>query len=336
MEHIWIKDLPAHQGSLIEGIYLVKERTHGITKTGDPYVGLLLGDKTGEVDAKLWGCSPDKLGFATKDNLVWVRSEVSMYKDKPQLKVIELAPKDIDRIDSSIFLDCSKRDPEEMFLELKHKLSVIKGPYLRALVEEFFKDGQLVKDLKEAPGSKALHHSYLGGLLEHTLQVVNLAEIVADLYPFLDKELLLTCSFLHDLGKLKELTWRPFSIAYTDEGRLLGHIVLGAEMVDQKIRLINNFPEGLKITIKHIILSHHGSLEFGSPKRPKNLEAIALNLIDDMDAKLNAVKGFLEKDPLQGRWTEYHRLFERFFLKLPLYETNNLQGDDLTQDLNGE
>jgi len=335
MEHVWIKDLPLYQGSQIEGVYLVKERTHGITKTGDPFVGLTLGDKTGDVDAKLWGCTPDKLTFATKDNVIWIRSEVSMYKDKPQLKILELAQKDRE-VDSSIFLDRAIRDPDEMFLELKEKLSSIEEPFLRALLEAFLTDQEFLGELKEAPGSKALHHSYLGGLLEHTLQVVNLADIVATLYPFLHKELLLTCAFLHDLGKLKELTWRPFSIAYTDEGRLLGHIVLGAEMVGQKIKAIPYFPEGLRITIKHIILSHHGMLEFGSPKKPKNLEAVALNLVDDLDAKLNAVKAFVEKDQAQGNWTEYHRLFERFFLKLPLYGTNNLQGEDLIQDLNGE
>jgi 3'-5' exoribonuclease len=297
-------------------------------------VAISLADKTGEVDAKLWGCLPDRLPFVAKDRVIWVKSEVLRYKDKAQLRVLEIAPHETE-IDPSLFQDRSEVDPNELLLALKLELEEVKGPYLRALIDRILMDQAIIQDFLEAPASKGLHHSYLGGLIEHTLSVVRLARLVLQNYPYLDKDILLVSAFLHDLGKIKELRWRPFHIDYTDEGRLIGHLVLGAELVDQKMDQIEGFPPGLKATIKHIILSHHGALEFGSPKRPKTLEAVCLNLLDDLDAKLNGIKRFMEKDQQPGNWTEYHRLLNRFFLKGPILgDGEPLDGSG--QDLNGE
>lgn len=318
MEHTWVKDLLGLDGLEVEGTYLIKERYNGITKNGDPYVALTLGDKTGDVEAKLWGCGPEKLPFATRDRLIWVRAEVSKFKERPQLRVVEVAPKE--SADVSIFLDKAERDPEEMFIELKEALSHISSKHLRDLLGAFFEDDELIFLFKEAPGAKGFHHSYLCGLLEHTLSVVRLADLMCGIYPFLDRDLLLVSALLHDIGKVRELRWRPYSIDYTDEGRLLGHILLGTEIVDGLLKRVPEFPPGLRTTLKHIILSHHGEMEFGSPKRPKTLEAIALNLVDDLDAKLCGVKRFMDQDQREGDWTEYNRLLGRFFLKNALME----------------
>lgn len=329
-KHTWVKDLLALDGLEVEGIYLVRERFNGITKNGDPYVGLTLGDKTGEVEARLWGCPHDRLPFASKDKVIWVRAEVSKYKERPQLKVVEVAPRE--QPDISIFLDRSSLDPDKMLSELRGSLSSMQSEPLTQLAKAFFEDTELVAQFKEAPGAKAFHHSYLGGLLEHTLSVVQLADLITKAYPFLDRDLLLISALLHDVGKVRELKWWPYSIEYTDEGRLLGHILLGVDILNQLLAKIPEFPPTLKLTISHIILSHHGELEFGSPKRPKTLEAIALNLIDDLDAKLSGVKRFMEQDNKEGNWTEYNRMLSRFFLKNPFILETGITPSEMLEE----
>jgi 3'-5' exoribonuclease len=189
-----------------------------------------------------------------------------------------------------------------------------KNSHLKTLMDKFLSDGRFVSLLKKAPAAKTFHHSYLGGLLEHTHSVCEMSKAVAEHYPELDKDLLLTGGFFHDIGKIRELKFDRV-IDYTDEGRLLGHLILGVAMVDEKLATIKGFPKGLSLRLKHLILSHHGQYEFGSPKRPKFLEAFALHLIDDLDAKMNGLGRFMEKDRQEGAWTDYNRLFERYFLK---------------------
>jgi 3'-5' exoribonuclease len=183
--------------------------------------------------------------------------------------------------------------------------------------------------LRKAPAAKRFHHSYLGGLLEHTLSVCQMARQVAEHYPQLDRDLLLTAAFLHDIGKMRELKF-DLKIDYTDEGRLIGHVVLSTIMVDERLREIKNFPQELAIRLKHLILSHHGNYEFGSPKRPKFLEAFALHLIDDLDAKINGLGRFMERDRKEGVWTDFNQMFERYFLKAKI-----LPKDDKSDDSKG-
>jgi 3'-5' exoribonuclease len=202
-----------------------------------------------------------------------------------------------------------------MLGELRKIASQVRQPFLSRLLEAFLNDEELVKKFKLAPAAKAVHHVFLGGLLEHTLSVVQLVLLIGPRYKGIDQELLLTGAILHDLGKVSELSFeRTFD--YTDPGRLLGHITLTVEMIDEKLKAIPEFPENLALLLKHIILSHHGEYEFGSPKRPKTLEALLLHHLDDMDAKMNGFMAWIEKEKdAPSRWTTYHKLFDRFIYK---------------------
>lgn len=216
--------------------------------------------------------------------------------------------------DLSLFLESSSLDPSDTIKALSARLKEIQNPDLRALVDRFMHDRDFLELFRKAPAAKNFHHAYLGGLLEHTLSVCDMACLVADHYPQLNRDLLLAAAFLHDIGKVKEFKYR-LQIDYTDEGRLLGHVVLGAGMLDEKLRKMRHFPESLALRLKHLILSHHGQYDFGSPKRPKFLEAFALNLIDDLDAKISGLTRFMEKDAQEGAWTGFNRMFERYLLK---------------------
>jgi 3'-5' exoribonuclease len=211
---------------------------------------------------------------------------------------------------------------------LKGLLNTLENPHLKSLVQRFWADKQFMALFSKAPAAKNFHHSYLGGLLEHTLAVCQLAVNIVRFYPELDKDLLLAGAFLHDIGKVQELKCEP-QIDYSDQGRLLGHLVLGVGMLEEKLNGLNSFPNDLALRLKHLILSHHGQFEFGSPKRPKFLEAFALNLIDDLDAKIKGLCSFLEKDKQEGAWTEFNKLFERFLLKGKIEESEDKGGRNI-------
>jgi len=199
-------------------------------------------------------------------------------------------------------------------ISLRELLRKIESLEIKSLIDRFLSDSSFVHLFKRAPAAKNFHHSTLGGLLEHTLSVCRLALLVAEHYPELNRDLLLAGAFLHDIGKVRELGVAT-SIDYTDEGRLVGHLSLGVSMVDEKLAAMKDFPEEIALRLKHLILSHHGEYEFGSPKKPAFLEAFALHLIDDLDAKMNGLGRFIEKDRQEGRWTDFNRLFDRYFLK---------------------
>jgi 3'-5' exoribonuclease len=201
-----------------------------------------------------------------------------------------------------------------MFSELKNLARRIKSHHLRTLLESFLTDHRFTSQFKKAPAAKYFHHGYLGGLLEHTLSVSQMAMKVAEHYPDLDGDILLAGAILHDIGKIDELEF-TLGIEYSDRGRLLGHIVLGVLMLEEKLKAMKDFPSELATRLKHLILSHHGEFDFGSPKRPKFLEAFALHLIDDMDAKINGLGRLLKEDRQEGSWTAFNNLFQRYFFK---------------------
>jgi len=196
-------------------------------------------------------------------------------------------------------------------------------------------DHHFVTQFKKAPAAKNFHHSYLGGLLEHTLSVSQMAVIVSAHYPDLDSDLLLSGAILHDIGKTEELTFEP-NIEYSNKGRLLGHIVLGVVMVEEKLKSLKDFPSELALRLKHLILSHHGEFDFGSPKRPKFLEAFALHLIDDMDAKINGLSRLLKDDRQEGSWTVFNKLFQRYFFKGDSSAQTNNKGEDIDSKPQGQ
>ena len=309
--HLWVKDITENDN--ISSCYLVKGKKTGTTRKGDPFLSLVLADRTGEVEARIWEGADEISPLFFEGDIVQVEGHSSSYKGKLQITLSNLEVSKAD-MDPAVFLESTTYDPQEMMNSLRGMLRDIKNVHLKQIVDKFLGDRQFVSLFKRAPAAKNFHHSYLGGLLEHTLSVCKMAGKVAEHYPQLDRDLLLTAAFLHDIGKIKELKFE-LHIDYTDQGRLIGHVVLGVAMLNEKLSELKGFPEDLAVRLKHLILSHHGQYEFGSPKRPKFLEAFALNLIDDLDAKINGLGRFMEKDQQEGAWTDFNRMFERYFLK---------------------
>jgi len=323
LSRLWIKDIKGEER--VGGSYLVKEKSLGKTRNGKPFIRLTLGDRTGEMEARVWEEAEKLSTLFEQGDVIEISGDAEAYRGQIQITISQLkAVKEA--VEPDIFLESAPGDPSEMLALLKEILRKVKNIHMRALMDRFLVDRHFIALFKKAPAAKNFHHNYLGGLLEHTLSVCRLATQVAAHYPKLDGDLLLTAAFLHDIGKTRELTYR-LSIDYTDEGRLLGHLVLGAAMVDEKLLELRNFPRDLAIRLKHLILSHHGQYEFGSPKRPKFLEAFALHLVDDLDAKMNGLGRFMEKDRQEGAWTEFHRLFDRFFLKGELVQSESGEED---------
>jgi 3'-5' exoribonuclease len=309
--HLWVKDIT--EDDTITGHYSVKGKRLGKTRNGKPFLSITLGDRTGEVEAKVWEKAEALSSVFKEGDILEVQGNAESYRGQVQIKLSNLTPLK-EEIDEHIFLESSARDISEMMTALRDVLKIVKNVHLRGLIDRFLADREFVLLFKTAPAAKNFHHDYIGGLLEHTLSVCQMATRVAVQYPHLDEELLLTAAFFHDIGKTRELNLK-LNIDYTDEGRLIGHVVLAVTMVDEKLRHLKDFPRELAARLKHLILSHHGQLEFGSPKRPKFLEAFALNLIDDLDAKMNGLNRYMERDRREGAWTDFNRLFDRYLLK---------------------
>jgi 3'-5' exoribonuclease len=321
--HLWVKDIT--ENNKVSGFYLVKEKRAGTTRKGDPFLSLVLADRTGEVEARIWEGADELSPLFFEGDIVRVEGNSSSYRGKLQITLSNLEAPKLD-VDPAVFLESTTNDFSEMMKSLRKILRKVKNAHLRSLIDRFLGDPAFVSGFEKAPAAKNFHHNYLGGLLEHTLSVCRMALNVAEHYPQLDGDLLLTGAFLHDIGKIEELKF-DLNIDYSDQGRLIGHVVLGVTMLDKKLGELKEFPEDLAFRLKHLILSHHGEYEFGSPKRPKFLEAFALHLIDDLDAKISGLGRFMEKDRQEGAWTDFNRLFERYFLKgtiaPPLEEESN-------------
>jgi 3'-5' exoribonuclease len=303
------------KGQSVETTFLVKDKVLTKTKAGSPYLSVKLIDRTGELEGRIWDNALDFLPLFEKDDFIRVRGEVDEFQGTLQLRIGRLKKCPEEEILLEDFLPSTSRDAAQMLAELKEIAFRVRQPFLRRLLESFFDDPGILKGLQSAPAAKAVHHVFLGGLLEHTLAVAQLALLVGPRYQGVDLDLLLAGAVLHDMGKTAELSYRR-TFDYTDPGRLLGHITLTVEMIDERIRALPGFPENLAMLLKHLILSHHGEYEFGSPKRPKTLEALLLHQLDDLDAKMNGFLALIEKEKdTPGRWTSYHKLFERFLYK---------------------
>jgi 3'-5' exoribonuclease len=313
--HAWVKELK--EDSRVQGLYLAKDKKIGQTKKGDPFLSITLSDRTGDIEAKVWDNAMQFSSLFREGDILEIQGQTGSYKGQIQLTLSGLRVSDDG--DPALFLETAPYDISEMVASLRSLIKKIKDHNLRTLCERFLADHSFLEQFKRAPAAKNFHHNYVGGLLEHTLSVCRLAVTTKGHYPNLDGDLLLSGAFLHDIGKIREFSYNS-SIDYTDEGRLLGHLVLGVGMIEEKMSAIKRFPEETALRLKHLILSHHGEYEFGSPKRPKFLEALALHTIDDLDAKMNGIGRYMERDTKDGSWTDFNRMFERYFLKgtLPL------------------
>ncbi len=310
-QHTWIGDI--REGDVVSGRYLVREKRMGTTKRGDAFLTISLADRTGAVEAKIWNEAEAVSSRFKPGDILQVQGKATSFRERIQLTLSSFEVAD-GAVDRSLFMESSPESSRAMTARLRKLMQEVRNPHLRALIELFFTDKEFMRRFTTAPAAKHFHHSYLGGLLQHTLSVCEIIRLMADHYPHLDRDLLFTGAIFHDIGKVRELTW-DLQINYTDEGRLVGHLVQGTILLEEKITGLKAFPQALALRLKHLILSHHGEYAFGSPKRPKFLEAIVLHLADDLDAKINGLGRFFEKDGNEGAWTDYNRLFERYFLK---------------------
>ncbi len=303
----YIKDYK--DGDRIFDIYLCKHKLSAVTKNGKPYESLILQDKTGTIDAKIW--DPNNAGIADFDVLDYIEvyGDITSFQGALQVNVKRIRKCQEGEFNPADYLPVSKFNIEEMYEELLGYISKVENPYLKNLLEAFFEEDQaFVLAFKKSSAAKTIHHSFVGGLLQHTLSVVHLCEYYCQAYPLLNKDLLISAAIFHDIGKTKEISLFPQN-DYTDEGQFLGHIVIGTEMVGEKINKIPDFPALLASELKHCILSHHGEYEFGSPKKPAIMEAVALSFADNTDAKLQTFTEMLENSAETG-WMGFNRLFD--------------------------
>ncbi len=304
----YIRDLK--EGDRIFDIYLCKHKQSAVTKNGKPYENVILQDKTGTIDAKVW--EPNNPGIGDYDALDYIEvyGDVTNFQGALQVSVKRIRVCREDEYHPADYLPVSSKGIDVMYRELTALIGSIQNQYLKKLLEDFFvKDEAFSKAFCHSSAAKTVHHGFVGGLLEHTLSVAKLCDYYCSAYPILKRDLLLTAAMCHDIGKVREISAFPVN-DYTDDGQLLGHIVMGSQMIAERAAKIDGFPHGLLSQLQHCILAHHGKYEFGSPKIPAIIEALALNYADDTDAKLETFKEILENNAENAGWLGYNRLFE--------------------------
>lgn len=313
-KEIYLQDIKP--GDKIASSFLVAEKNMAFSQKGSAYLNVRLKDKTGEIESKVWDNAVALDQVFKKGDIVYIEGRVQTYRNALQISIITIKPCAPQDVDPSDYLPVSKIDSTAMFQDILAYIDAISSEPIKKLLTAFFYDEKTADLFRRAPAAKGFHHIYLGGLLEHTLSVVRLLDHAAKHYPQLNRDLLIAGGILHDIGKIYEFSYDGL-IAYSDEGRMIGHLVMGVEMIDKKIEAIPDFPVQLALELRHIILSHHGEFEFGSPKRPKTLEALVIHFMDDLDAKVNAFGSFVAADAANADsdWTTYNRFFERYLYK---------------------
>ncbi|SET65610.1 3'-5' exoribonuclease [Lacrimispora sphenoides] len=298
------------EGIHVSDVYLCKNKQIALTKSGKEYGNLILQDKTGTVDAKIWDLGSPGIGnFETLD-YVYIDADVTVFQNSNQLNIKRIRKADEGEFVPGDYLPVSSKNIGLMYEEFLGFIRTIKNPHLRKLSESFFvEDAAFAKAFQFHSAAKSVHHGFVGGLLEHTLSVVKLCDYYAGYYPYINRDLLLTAAMFHDIGKTRELSTFPEN-DYTDDGQLLGHIIIGTEMVGERIRSMESFPEKTASELKHCILAHHGELEYGSPKKPALIEALALNFADNTDAKMETMIEVLKGAGDNNGWLGYNRLME--------------------------
>ena len=296
------------EGETINETYLVKMKKSDVTKTGKPYDKLILADKTGSIDAMIW--DPNSAGIEDFDTLdmISINAIVNSFQGANQLNIKRARKCSEGEYDPADYLPVSEKNIDDMWSELKAYADGIKNENLKKLLDSFLSDEEFAKKFKKSSAAKAVHHGFIGGLLEHTLSVTNMCNYFAGAYPMLNRDLLITVAILHDIGKTRELSDFPQN-DYTDEGQLMGHIVIGAHMAMEKMDKIEGFPKKLYSEVVHCILAHHGEYEFGSPKKPALMEAVALHFADNTDAKMETMKEIFSSTSDDG-WLGFNRLID--------------------------
>ena len=314
IKEIYLQDIKP--GDKIASSFLVAEKSMAFSQKGSAYLNVRLKDKTGETDGKVWDNAAEWDRVFKKGDIIFIEGRAQSYRNTLQISIITVKPCEPSDVDTSDYLPVSKINPQAMFQDILAYIDTLSSEPLKKLLAAFFHDEKTAELFQRAPAAKGFHHIYLGGLLEHTLSVVCLLDRAAEHYPHLNRDLLIAGGMLHDIGKIYEFSYDSL-VSYSDEGRMIGHLVMGVEMINKKIEAIPDFPLQTALELRHIILSHHGEFEYGSPKRPKTMEALVIHFMDDLDAKLNAFQSFVAADAANADsdWTTYNRFFERYLYK---------------------
>jgi 3'-5' exoribonuclease len=316
MEKIFIRDFTPNQ--TVSTPFLVKLKELRSKKTGGQFALITLADKTGDIVGQWWDNFEDSIDTFDKDDIVFVRGLVNLYRNHLQLSIHRVRPCQPHEFDLTHYFPTTKHDIEQMFAELMDIIREFQNPFLRQLLENIFADQETARKFKKAPAAKTMHHPYLGGLLEHTLSLVKLAGKVGGHYEDIDLDLLMTGAVLHDFGKIDELSYER-AFGYTNDGQMIGHLVMETMMVLDHIKQIPGFPDVLRRHLLHMLLAHHGKLEYGSPKLPSTPEALMLAYLDDLDSKVEAMQRLIAEPHTTGDWTRISPMFER-----PIYRVRTM------------
>ncbi len=314
MKDFYVRDCHQHENRTITSSFVVASKQVKTKKNGDPYLVVTLADRSGQLQANMWDNVSDALNAFELDDFVKVKGMVQKYNGRWQLTLHKVRKLREAEIDYSDFLPKTSKDIEQLWRTLVEFVETMENPWLKRLIEDFTSDEAIATAYKNAPAAKTMHHAYVGGLLDHVVSLFTVCDLVARNYPQVNRDLLLTGAFLHDIGKIHELVYQR-SISYTTRGQLLGHMIIELEMLHEKLSYIPGFPEELKILIEHLIISHHGQYEFGSPKLPMFPEALMLHYLDDLDSKMESMRAQFERESeLETAWTSYNASLGRTLL----------------------
>jgi len=299
MKDIYVADVGKFENQAVTAFFAVRSKQLRSRKDGGQYMAVTLGDRTGQIESRMWENFAEAApGFETGD-VVKIRAEVSRYNDRFQLNLEKLRRATADEFELADYVPQTSKDVDELWSTLVRSVDSFTDPWLQVLVRSFVNDPLIATAFREAPAAKSLHHAWIGGLLEHVASLVGICDLAAHHYPEINRDLLLTGAILHDIGKLEELRWGT-TFDYTLEGQLVGHITLGVVMIEKKLATLPGFPPHLRMLVEHMVLSHHGKLEFGSPKLPMIPEAVLFHYLDDLDAKMHTMRGEFERHQAQG------------------------------------
>jgi 3'-5' exoribonuclease len=306
MKDFFITDCGQQENKVITSTFVVVSKQVKPKKTGDPYLALVLGDRTGQIEAKMWDNVEDALDAFEQDDFLKVKGLINKYKNRFQLTIHKLRRLGDSEIDYSDYLPKTTKNVDELWQTLAEFVASFQDPHLKLLVRAFMDDPRIAPAYRNAPAAKTLHHAYIGGLLDHVVSLLRSCDLVCRNYPQVSRDLVLTGAFLHDIGKIHELTYTR-SFSYTTRGQLLGHMVIELEMLQEKLACIPDFPDELKTLLEHLIISHHGEYEFGSPKLPMFPEALLLHYMDDLDSKMESMRAHFERESEnESPWTSYN------------------------------
>ena len=304
MKDFYISDAVRHENNVITTTFVVVSKQVKPKKTGEPYLALTLGDRTGQIEAKMWDNVEDAMGAFEQDDFLKIKGLINRYNQRFQLTIHKLRKMEDAEVDFGDYLPKGTKNVDELWQALGGFVASVQDPHLKALLDAFLADPVIAHAYRNAPAAKTLHHAYIGGLLDHVVSLMRSCDLVCRNYPQVNRDLVIAGAFFHDIGKIHELTYAR-SFTYSTRGQLLGHMIIELEMLQQKLAGLPDFPGGLKTLLEHLIISHHGHYEFGSPKLPMFPEALLLHYMDDLDSKMESMRAHMERgaessDPWAG------------------------------------